>query len=235
MIRQAIFRKDEKMKVDPYFENDLCVFQNAQTNEELFNQYQKENKQIRNQMIINNIPLVMFTIHKRFFHTFVEEQDLLQIGIIGLIKAIDTYNPNKNIQFSTYAITCIDNEILMYIRKDKRHYHQLSFEEQKKKEEELSFFNFFSCQEEPLESTILKERKKEVRTILNDLTSFERDLIISYFGLNGKSYTQEELAIKYQISRSYISKIIKNILQKMKKILIDKYNYFDNRKNIIHK
>lgn len=223
------------MKIDPYLESDLSIFQNKQTNEVLLNQYQEGNKQARNQIIINNIPLVIFTIHKRFFHTFIEENDLLQIGIIGLMKAIDTYNQNKNICFSTYAITCIDNEILMYIRKDRRHYHQLSFEEETEKREELSCFSSLSYLEDPLKRTIRKESEKEVRTILNDLTSFERDLIISYFGLNGRTYTQEELAMKYQISRSYISKIIKNILQKMKKILIDKYDYVDNRKKIIHK
>lgn len=174
----------------------------------------------RNKLIEHNLRLVVF-IAKKFENKLETLEDLVSIGSIGLIKGINTYKIDKNIRLATYASRCISNEILMYLRKNKKRLGDVSFEEA------LSFDS--EGNELHLEDIIgtgeditYKEYEKKVdisllKEHLEVLDDRDKQIMIMRYGLNNtKEYTQKEVAELLGISQSYISRIEKKVIKKLK-------------------
>ena len=150
----------------------------------------------RNQLIEHNLRLVVY-IAKKFDNTGVGVEDLISIGTIGLIKAINTFNPEKNIKLATYASRCIENEILMYLRRNNKTRLEVSIDDE-------------------------VERKLLIKAI-NRLSGRERKIVQMRFGLgmpDGEEKTQKEVADILGISQSYISRLEKKIMQRLKREMV---------------
>ncbi|MCM1284526.1 MAG: sigma-70 family RNA polymerase sigma factor [Acetobacter sp.] len=175
----------------------------------------------RELLIIHNLRLVVY-IAKKFESKSTSTEDLVSIGTIGLMKAVKTFNPEKNIKLATYASRCIENEILMYLRKINNMKSEISFDEPLSIDwdgNELTLRDVLGTEPDdvylPLEDD---DEKKLLMLVVNSLPDKERDLMILRFGLNGgESHTQKQLADSMGISQSYISRLEKRILNKIKK------------------
>ena len=177
----------------------------------------------RNTLIIHNLRLVVF-IAKKFESTKIPLDDLVSIGTIGLIKGIETFKLDKNIKLATYASRCIENEILMYLRKTQKSRNDCSLDE---------VLSIDSDGNEMVLSDILAsndpsslDKLEELEDIdnlyyaINKLSKREREIIIKRFGLFGEvELTQKEVADLMGISQSYISRLEKRILDKMRHII----------------
>lgn len=177
----------------------------------------------RNKLIEHNLRLVVF-LAKKYDNTNETLEDLVSIGSIGLIKGINTYKPDKNIKLATYASRCIENEILMFLRKNKRRNTEISFEDSINFDgegNELHLEDVFGTDpelipkayEEKIDKIILlKEIEK-----LNDR---DREIIKMRYGLMGsEEYTQKEVADMLGISQSYISRIEKKTIKKLQNLM----------------
>jgi len=175
-------------------------------------------------LIERNLRLVVF-IARRFENTGVNLEDLISIGTIGLIKAISTYRRDKNIKLATYASRCIENEILMHIRKITPQKAEVSLDEPINMDydgNELLLSDVLGTDEDmilhPLEDDV---DIKVLRQAVRELPNREREIVLMRFGLEGrKELTQKEVAVKMGISQSYISRLEKRIMTKLRKELI---------------
>ena len=191
--------------------------------DELFLKYQQGDLDAREKLIIHNIKLVI-TIAKRFSNTPYDLDELLSVGNIGLIKAIDTFDMNKDSRLSIYASFCIENEIKMFLRSNRRHANNISLEQPistNENGEELKIGDIlFDEDSDFLYELEEKEMYERVRKIVKCLPEKERNIIMKYFGFGEETrLTQEVLAKEYAISRSYMTKIIAKILKKIKELL----------------
>ena len=181
----------------------------------------EQEQEARSLLIEHNLRLVVY-IAKKFDNTGVGVEDLISIGTIGLIKAINTFNPVKNIKLATYASRCIENEILMYLRVRKKISRESSYYEPigtDKEGNEIRLLDIMESQDpEALDVIELKDDTRKIYTLLDHvLTPRERQVLIMRYGLyQGKEYTQREIAEELGISRSYISRIEKNALQRLR-------------------
>lgn len=175
-------------------------------------------------LIEHNLRLVVF-ISKRFENTGVNLEDLISIGSIGLIKAISTYRRDKNIKLATYASRCIENEILMHIRKISNQRTEVSLDEPINMDydgNELLLSDILGTEED----MILRAMEDDVdiyllREAVKALPDREREIILMRFGLEGyKELTQKEVAVKLGISQSYISRLEKRIMNRLKKDIL---------------
>jgi RNA polymerase sporulation-specific sigma factor len=164
-------------------------------------------------------------IARRFENTGVNIEDLISIGTIGLIKAINTYRRDKNIKLATYASRCIENEILMHIRKIANQKNEVSLDEPINMDydgNELLLSDILGTDED----VILRPLEDNVdlcllRQAVKELPEREREIVTMRFGLNGKKeLTQKEVAQKLQISQSYISRLEKRIMLRLKKEIL---------------
>lgn len=183
--------------------------------------------QIRNILIERNLRLVVF-IAKKFENTGIGLEDLISIGTIGLIKGINTFRTDKNIKLATYASRCIENEILMYIRKNNGIRQELSIDEPLNVDwdgNELLLSDILDNDEDPISDALEKdEDKKILSAALMHLSERERTIIRLRFGLredgrfdgDGKEKTQKEVADILGISQSYISRLEKKIIRELK-------------------
>ena len=174
----------------------------------------------RRALIEHNLRLVVY-IAKRFENTGIYIEDLVSIGTIGLIKAINTFNPTKNIKLATYASRCIENEILMYIRKHSNERAEISFDEPLNTDwdgNELLLSDILSSDDDRISFEIEQyEERQRVRRAVYGLDEREREIIELRYGLNGKrELTQKEVADKLGISQSYISRLEKKIIARLK-------------------
>ena len=172
-------------------------------------------------LIEHNLRLVVF-IARRFENTGVNLEDLISIGTIGLIKAISTYRLDKNIKLATYASRCIENEILMHIRKTDRQKTEVSLDEPINTDgegNELRLSDILGTEEDLISRPLYEDvDKKVLRSSLQLLSPREQQLIFMRFGLFGhQELTQKEVALKLGISQSYISRLEKKILKRLKK------------------
>ena len=172
-------------------------------------------EEARRKLIEHNLRLVVY-IAKKFDNTGVGVEDLISIGTIGLIKAINTFNPDKNIKLATYASRCIENEILMYLRRNSKNRLEVSIDEP---------LNVDWDGNELLLSDILgtDEDRSLLMTAIAGLTGRERMIIELRFGLNtagGEEKTQKEVADMLGISQSYISRLEKKIMGRLKKEIV---------------
>ena len=179
-----------------------------------------EDEGARQILIERNLRLVVY-IAKRFENTGVGIEDLVSIGTIGLIKAINTFKADKNIKLATYASRCIENEILMYIRKNSSTKAEISIDEPLNTDwdgNELLLSDILGTEEDSIayEMEIMEERLS-IRRAVAGLNDREREIIELRYGMRGRrELTQKEVADKLGISQSYISRLEKKIISKLK-------------------
>lgn len=189
----------------------------------VFEMLANEPKRAREKLITHNLRLVVY-ISKKFESTGIGIEDLVSIGTIGLIKAVNTFNPNKNIKLATYASRCIENEILMYLRKTTQQRNEISIDEPLNIDwdgNELLLSDVIGTDTDEVSQRIESETEKMllIRAV-NGLKGRERMIMQMRFGLNnGKEMTQKEVADVVGISQSYISRLEKRILKELKKEL----------------
>ncbi len=180
---------------------------------------QNGSEEARNLLIEHNLRLVVY-IAKRYETNPVFMEDLISIGTIGLIKAVNTFQIDKNIKLVTYASRCIENEILMFLRKKSRRKVEVSFDEPLNVDydgNELLLSDIIGTEGDiVVEEFRSKEDKKELYEALSHLKENERMILEMRYGINRDEYTQKDIADKLGISQSYISRLEKKIIQKLK-------------------
>ena len=177
----------------------------------------------RNKLIEHNLRLVVF-LAKKYESTGYDLEDLVSIGSIGLIKAIETYKPDKNIKLATYASRCIANEILMYIRKNKKRKTEVSLEDSityDAEGNELHLEDILGTDDNIIYNEFMVKVDKDLlEKELVKLNDRERQIMTLRYGLNNTDdYTQKEVADMLGISQSYISRIEKKIIRKLKVVM----------------
>ncbi len=177
-------------------------------------------------LVEHNLRLVVY-IAKKFDNTGVGVEDLISIGTIGLIKAINTFKPDKNIKLATYASRCIENEILMYLRRNNKTKLEVSIDEPLNVDwdgNELLLSDILGTEEDIIYRNIEEEvDRKLLRKALSKLSERERIIVDLRFGLNtddGDEKTQKEVADLLGISQSYISRLEKKIIKRLKKEMV---------------
>lgn len=183
----------------------------------------EDDAKARSGLIEHNLRLVVY-IAKKFDNTGVGVEDLISIGTIGLIKAINTFNPEKKIKLATYASRCIENEILMYLRRNNKHRMEVSIDEPLNVDwdgNELLLSDILGTDEDVIYKDLENEveRKLLIRAIAK-LSEREQTIIRLRFGIgsaDGKELTQKEVAELLGISQSYISRLEKKIMRRLKK------------------
>ena len=177
-------------------------------------------------LIRHNLRLVVY-ISKKFDNTGAGVEDLISIGTIGLIKAVNTYNPEKNIKLATYASRCIENEILMYVRKNASHRGDLSIDEPLNVDwdgNELLLSDILGTDTDAVSENLERsEEERTVREAVSMLEKREREIIEMRYGLGGyREMTQKEVADHLGISQSYISRLEKKIITHLKNQISEK-------------
>ena len=177
----------------------------------------------RNKLIEHNLRLVVF-LSKKYDNTMYDLEDLVSIGTIGLIKGVKTYKLDKNIKLATYASRCIDNEILMFLRKNKRRKVELSFEDSINLDSdgnELHLEDVLGTDENVVEKEYEDKIDKEIlKKEIENLPKRDKEILSLRYGLNGKKeMTQKEVANLLGISQSYISRIEKKVIKKLSNII----------------
>lgn len=182
---------------------------------------QEGDEEARNILVEHNLRLVAHII-KKFEGTGEDNDDLISIGTIGLIKAINTFNPNKGTRLATYAARCIENEILMHLRSIKKTKGEVSIHDPigvDREGNEITLIDVLGTDHDIVADTVeLLHEQERVLAKLKTLTARERNVLIMRYGLfNSFRKTQREIAKKLGISRSYVSRIEKRALEKLTK------------------
>ncbi len=177
-------------------------------------------KKAKEALITHNLRLVVY-IAKKFESTGIYIEDLISIGSIGLIKAVNTFQPDKNIKLATYASRCIENEILMYLRKTSNRKLEVSLDEPLNVDydgNELLLSDILGSEPDIVNSVIESEDERNIlNSIVASLSERERQITCMRYGLLGeKEHTQKEVADKLGISQSYISRLEKRIIENIK-------------------
>ena len=181
------------------------------------------NQEARNKLIEHNLRLVVF-LAKKYDNTGTDLEDLVSIGTIGLIKAVNTYKLDKNIKLATYASRCIDNEILMYLRKIKRKKGEVSFEDSLSYDSdgnELHLEDVLGTEKDIVTRGLDEELNRNIMLEeIEKLNKRDKEIIELRYGLNNKKeLTQKDVAKLLGISQSYISRIEKKVIKKLKNII----------------
>ena len=181
-------------------------------------------EQARSTLIERNLRLVVY-IARRFENTGINIEDLISIGTIGLIKAINTYRTDKNIKLATYASRCIENEILMYLRKNASQRGEVSLDEPLNTDwdgNELLLSDVLGTEADTVMRPIEDDVDRQLlAAAIDKLPEREREIIVLRFGLQGRQeQTQKEVADKLGISQSYISRLEKRIIDRLKREIL---------------
>lgn len=179
--------------------------------------------QARDILILHNLRLVVY-IAKKFENTGIWLEDLISIGTIGLIKAVNTFSPDKNIKLATYASRCIENEILMHLRKYSQYRYDISIDEPLNVDwdgNELLLSDVLGTESDSVNSHIEEEVERQLlHDAINHLGEREKKIMEMRFGLNGcQEKTQKEVADEIGISQSYISRLEKRIIKQLREEL----------------
>ncbi|KXZ39670.1 RNA polymerase sporulation-specific sigma factor [Alkalithermobacter thermoalcaliphilus JW-YL-7 = DSM 7308] len=191
---------------------------------EYLKKFKEGDEQFKTILIERNLRLVAHIV-KKYTNYYEDAEDLISIGTIGLIKAIETYNMEKGTRLATYAARCIDNEILMMLRSNKKNKSEVSLHDPigvDKEGNEITLMDILGTElDDVIDEVDLKIKvKKLYEKINNILTNREKEIIELRYGLTSSGYkTQRDIAKKLQISRSYVSRIEKRALKKLKKCL----------------
>lgn len=220
----------------------LCFFTGSYSNNVFLQPLSKEeeekyinlmlegNKEARNKLIEHNLRLVAHIV-KKFEKKNIDSDDLISIGTIGLIKGIDSYNNDKATKITTYAARCIENEILMYFRSNKKNLNNVSLNDSigyDKDGNEINLIDVLKDNSPDINEVLhTKDNIKLLTKYLSLLTAREKEIIIKRYGLMGSDeYTQKEIAKQLKISRSYVSRIEKRALTKILREFIKNNNEF---------
>ena len=194
----------------------------AAEEQRLFADYKNGDLDAKNTLIEHNLRLVVHVV-KKYAQSGKDQEDLISIGTIGLIKAINTFNPDKGIRLATYAAKCIDNEILMLMRSSKKHHCEVSMYDPIGTDNEGNEINLLDVLKSDSEM-ILDEVEYKIQvgklyeTLDNVLRPREKKILTLRYGMvTGKSVTQREIADLLGISRSYVSRIEKKAIKKLRK------------------
>ncbi len=230
MILKALLEKIKSLfrrkKCDVFYINGSETLPpplSREQEEKAFAMLETNEAEARQLLITHNLRLVVY-IAKKFESTGIGIEDLVSIGTIGLIKAVNTFCPSKNIKLATYASRCIENEILMFLRKSSQYKNELSFDEPLNIDwdgNELLLSDILGTDEDVVNGGIENEAEKSVLLeALERLPEREREIMKMRFGINtGREMTQKEVADLIGISQSYISRLEKRIIKKLKKEL----------------
>lgn len=216
------------------FESDMPeVLQKEELNE-LFIRKEKGDLQARNEIIKHNLRLVVYHITNKFGYMEHILEDLISIGNIGLIKAVDTFDLSKGFQFSPYACKCMNNEIIMFLRK--QGYNNIDSLDRVIAENKHGTQIFLSdtliAETNIVEDNEYKETRCIIRKLVQNLPERNREIVMLYFGFYGKKYSQKEIAEKLNLSQSYISKQIPKILNIIENQLY-KQNVFEFNEKMV--
>lgn len=186
-------------------------------------EFSKGSRYARNKLIEHNLRLVVY-VARKYETSLTNLEDLISIGTIGLVKAIETFKNNKNIKLATYASRCIDNEILMYLRKRSRSKNEISLDEPLNVDydgNELLLADILSSDDNDITNKIEEDEKKEIMlNAISTLSKKEKEILDLRYGLtNGEEMTQKDVADLLGISQSYISRLEKRIIKKLKAML----------------
>ena len=189
--------------------------------EQLVGKLASGDEEVRNTLIERNLRLVVY-IARKFENTGVGVEDLISVGTIGLIKAVNTFNPEKKIKLATYASRCIENEILMYLRRNTKVKAEVSFYEPLNIDwdgNELLLSDILGTENDTVYNLIEDEVDKQLLFLaLKNLNEREKEIVKLRFGLSGNTEkTQKEVADILGISQSYISRLEKKIISRLKK------------------
>ena len=174
----------------------------------------------RNELVTHNIRLVIYEVRTKFNFFQYNRQDLVSNGLIGLIKAVSSFDISRNSDFTKYATICIDNEIRMFLRANVKHQNidsldrEITFPDQNNN---FTLADIIASELNLMDDCILKEEYQEIRLLLNNLPEREKEIIMMHYGFyEDKIYTQEEIAKHLKISQSYVSRTTKKTLNKLK-------------------
>ena len=193
----------------------------TQEEEQLLQGMQEGDTSCRNRLIEHNLRLVAHVV-KKYSNTVYETDDLISIGTIGLIKAIDSFNQKKGIRLATYASRCIENELLMLMRSSKKQSKEVSLYDPIGADKEGNTIQLLDiCIAEEVDVIGQMEEQQNLKKLYayidKVLTAREKEIIVLRYGLfGGREVTQREIADKLNISRSYVSRIEKKALKKLK-------------------
>ncbi len=191
----------------------------SEEKELLFKMKQENDLQARNKLIEHNLRLVAHII-KKYYSTNSDQEDLISIGTIGLIKAIDSFNPDKGTRLATYAARCIENEILMNFRSQKKNAGVISINEPIDTDSEgapLTLIDLIYTEDTIADDIDLNNKTKKLYQLISAMEDErEKEIIIRRYGLyNTKNLTQREIAKNLDISRSYVSRIEKKVISQL--------------------
>ena len=193
---------------------------------EIFERIEAGDESAREPLIVHNLRLVVY-IARKFENSGVGIEDLISIGTIGLIKAVNTFRPSKNIKLATYASRCIENEILMFLRKTNNIRNEISLDEPLNVDwdgNELLLSDILGTEEDTIYRDMENEAEKKVLfRAVSRLSSRERTIVQMRFGLGmpgGEEKTQKEVADMLGISQSYISRLEKKIMQRLRREMV---------------
>ena len=191
---------------------------------EILMQMETNEEWAKQQLIEHNLRLVVY-IAKKFEGPDVDIEDLISIGSVGLIKAVNSFKSDKNIKIATYASKCIENEILMYLRKISKYKREISIDEPLNVDSEGNELNLTDLISDdkyvPQDDLDNRVEKQLLWNILNKLNPREKEIMIMRYGLSGKDeMTQKEVANDLGISQSYISRLEKKILNRIRKEML---------------
>ena len=212
------------MKDNQWIEvNDLLMpFPKPQL-QELLNRIEQGDEAALKVITEHNIRIVIYEVNQKFKFVEYDKKDLVSIGTIGLIKAIITFNPSKQNRFTTHAVSCIDNQILIFLRKLKKDQKVSSLDQPIRYDENGESIKIKDTLFSPI--NIMEDDEKEVtykiiREIVKELPDRDREIIMLYFGFyDDKPYMQKEIAKKTSLNQSSVSKIIKENIKKLGKQL----------------
>lgn len=184
-----------------------------------FKRMRQGDKEARQLLILHNLRLVAHIVRKYYSGSRAQE-DLISVGSIGLVKAVDSFDNTKTTKFATYAAKCIQNEVLMFFRSQKKQAGEVSINETIDMDRDgnpLTYIDVISCDDSVVEEVDLKMQTDRMLCYINTvLSQRERQIIIMRYGLyGGQQYTQHETAERLGISRSYVSRIEKGALDKL--------------------
>lgn len=203
-----------------------------QQEQECLKRFFQQDSTARDELIEHNLRLVAH-IAKKYESSKVLTEDLISIGTVGLIKAVDSYSIDHQTKLATYAARCIDNEMLMFLRHNKKTRLDVSINEAIGKDRddgEMTLLDVLPCdQKEIIDTVYLNDQIKELMNYINVLLPREKEIIELRYGINHVTpLTQKEIAKKYNISRSYVSRIEKRALTKLLRCFIKNNENFES-------
>ena len=223
VLKRILFRLITRQYCEVYYINgpdNLPAPLSREQEAAVFLRLEEGDPKAKETLITHNLRLVVY-IARRFENTGIHIEDLISIGTIGLIKAINTFRTDKNIKLATYASRCIENEILMYLRKNSSQRTEVSFDEPLNTDwdgKELLLSDVLGTEGDVVMRPIEEDVDRQLlQTAVSHLSPRERDIITMRFGLGGaKELTQKEVADRLGISQSYISRLEKRIILRLR-------------------